>query len=188
MTARKPASGRFVLRLDPRLHARLRREAVAEGTSLNDYCARKLGEPPWTIPLPLREGVDRARALFGDDVAGVAAFGSWSRGEMSDGSDIDLLIVLERTVPLGRSLYRRWDEQPVAWNGRTVEPQFVSLPDEDEKLEGLWAEVALDGIIVFERGLKLSLRLVRLRREIATGRLIRRIVHGQPYWVRNEVA
>ena len=89
---------------------------------------------------------------------------------------------------LGRALYRRWDEQPVAWNGRTVEPQFVSLPAEDENLEGLWAEVALDGIIVFERGLKLSLRLVRLRREIAAGRLIRRIVHGQPYWVRNEVA
>lgn len=51
---------------------------------------------------------------------------------------------------------------------------------------GLWAEVAMDGVVLFERGLKLSMALVRIRREIISGRLVRRLVHGQPCW--SEVA
>ena len=47
---------------------------------------------------------------------------------------------------------------------------------------GLWAEVALDGTVLFDRGWMLSARLARVRRAIADGRLVRRVVHGQPYW------
>jgi hypothetical protein len=46
----------------------------------------------------------------------------------------------------------------------------------------MWAEVAIDGIVLFERGLRLTEHLVRVRRDIAAGRLVRRMVHGQPYW------
>jgi len=42
--------------------------------------------------------------------------------------------------------------------------------------------VAVDGIVLFERELRISSALVRTRRDIAAGRLVRRIVHGQPYW------
>jgi len=47
---------------------------------------------------------------------------------------------------------------------------------------GIWAEVALDGLVLFEQGLRLSTRLVQVRREIAAGRIVRRVAHGQPYW------
>jgi hypothetical protein len=43
--------------------------------------------------------------------------------------------------------------------------------------------VAVDGIVLFDRGFTLSRRLSSLRRDIVAGRIVRREVHGQPYWV-----
>lgn len=36
---------------------------------------------------------------------------------------------------------------------------------------------------LYDRGFTLARRLARLRRDIAEGRIVRREVHGQPYWV-----
>jgi len=178
------ASGRFVLRISPGLHAALRRAAAAAGLSLNDYCARKLAAPLGdpTALAGATETVQRAAKLVGERLIGVAAFGSWARGEAGDRSDLDALVVVDRRVPLTRELYRTWDEGPITWGGRPVEPHFVHLPEPEETASGLWAEVALDGVVLFERGLRLSTRLARVRRDIAAGRLVRRVVHGQPYW------
>jgi len=181
---RATASGRFVLRISPGLHAALRRAATEAGLSLNDYCARKLAAPLGNLAA-LRGGpetVERAARLFGDRLVGVAAFGSWARGEPAKGSDVDVLIVLDGRVALARELYRTWDEAPVSWGGRAVEPHFVHLPEPAEGVAGIWAEVALDGLVLFEQGLRLSTRLVQVRREIAAGRIVRRFAHGQPYW------
>lgn len=177
-------SGRFVLRISPGLHAALRAAAAEVKMSLNDYCARKLAAPVGDLASfgGAMAAVERAAELFAGDLIGVVAFGSWAREELADGSDIDLLVVLENETPLTRELYRRWDEEPIEWGGRTVEPHFVHLPAADEPPGGIWAEVALDGIVLFERGLKLSAHLARVRRQIASGRLVRRLVHGQPYW------
>jgi predicted nucleotidyltransferase len=178
------ASGRFVLRIGSGLHATLRAAAAAAGLSLNDYCARKLAAPLGELAAlgGAAETVRRAADLLGPTLVGVAAFGSWTRGELAARSDLDALVVAEPRVPLRRALYRRWDEAPVAWGGRPVEPHFVHLPRPEETVAGLWAEVALDGVVLFDRGLELSTRLVRVRRDIAAGRLVRRVVHGQPYW------
>jgi predicted nucleotidyltransferase len=178
------ASGRFVLRIGPGLHAALRGAAAAAGLSLNDYCARKLAAPAGdaTGLAGATETVQRAAGLFGDRLLAVVAFGSWVRGEASDRSDLDALVVLDEGVPLTRALYRAWDRAPVSWGGRAVEPHFVHLPGPEERVAGLWAEVALDGVVLFEQALRLSTRLAGIRREIAAGRLVRRVVHGQPYW------
>jgi hypothetical protein len=183
-------SGRFVLRIDPGLHALLRRSAREAGLSLNDYCARKLREQavPAATPEELAVAVRRAAELFGEDLVGVAAFGSWTRGELRSGSDVDLLVVLEPRVRLDRRLYRRWDEQPMEWGGRVVESHFAHLPAPDATVGGIWAEVSIDGIVLFERDFRLSAQLIRVRHEIVSGRLVRRVAHGQPYWVRVEVA
>lgn len=189
--ARRPASasGRFLLRIEPGLHAVLRTAAREAGVSLNDYCARKLAAPMGNLTALTwaTASVERAAALFGEAVVGVVAYGSWARGEAADGSDIDVLVILERGVPLRRALYQTWDEAPVQSGARPVEPHFVHLPGAGATAAGLWAEVALDGLVLFERGLRVSALLALVRREIVAGRIVRRFVHGQPCWI-TEVA
>lgn len=176
-------SGRFVLRIEPGLHAALRESARESGTSLNDYCARKLASPGSNVAGPAAEAVERAAALMGDALLGIVAFGSWAREEMADASDVDLLIIVEPRVAIVRELYRRWDTSPLFWGGRPVEVHFVHFPEAGSSVSGLWAEAALDGVVLFERGLVVSRRLGELRRRIVAGDLSRRRAHGQPYWV-----
>jgi hypothetical protein len=180
------ASGRFLLRVDPALHALLRAAARDLGLSLNDYCARKLTAPVDTAALA-GDGlavVRRAVDLHGPRLAGVVVFGSWARGEAADGSDVDLLVVLDRDVPLTRSLYAPWDAAPATWEGRPVEVHLASLPEPGQAPSSIWAEVAIDGLVVFERGRRVSAALASVRRDIAAGRVVRRLSQGQPYWVR----
>lgn len=183
---RAAASGRFVLRIDPGLHAALRAAAREAGVSLNDYCAGKLVLPvgPSAATAPAGAAVARAAGLFGERLLGVVAYGSWARGEAGVESDVDLLVVLDEGVALTRALYREWDAAPLEWAGRPVEAHFVHLPPPAETVAGLWAEVALDGIVLFERGLRVSTRLAAIRRDVASGRIVRREAHGQPYWTR----
>lgn len=177
------SSGRFLLRIEPALHAELRAAARETGLSLNEYCARRLAMPEAGFMDEGGASVRRALQLFGRDLIAVAAFGSWARGRAADTSDVDLLVVVEERVALGRQAYRSWDESPVTWSGRPVEPHLVHLPAAGQRVSGLWAEVALDGVILFEREYRLSRRLVPIRAAIAEGRLVRRRVHGQTYWV-----
>lgn len=175
-------SGRFVLRLPPALHGALQAAARAAGLSLNEHCVRRLSTGPAVqADASASAVVGRASAIAGSALAGVVLYGSWARGQATDASDVDVLVAVDRDLRLTRDLYRRWDVEPVQWHGRTVDPHFVHLPG-DRVSGSVWGEVALDGVVLFERDLRLSATLARIRREIATGRLVRRVVHGQPYW------
>lgn len=181
---RATVSGRFVLRLTPGLHGALRHAAREAGVSLNDYCARKLALPTGNM-VALAGAVavvEHAAGLFGEDLIAVIAFGSWSRGEAVTSSDVDVLVVVEAGAPITRALYRHWDTRPLTWDAHTVEPHFVHLRSADQGTTGLWAEVAIDGIVLFERGIAVSRRLAEIRRDVLAGRLVRRTAHGQPYW------
>jgi hypothetical protein len=178
------ASGRFVLRIEPELHAALRRRADAAGLSLNAFCARKLAAPDPTLDGPLAEAVERCLALFDEALVGIVVYGSWPRGELATTSDVDILVVVDRSVPILRAIYREWDAlPPIYWGSHSVEPHFVHLPDSDDETAGTWAEAAIDGLVIYDRGLAVSQRLAAFRRRIADGELERRWVHGQPYWV-----
>lgn len=176
-------SGRFVLRIDPRLHATLRAAAEETGLSLNEYCARKLATPGAEVAGPAADAVHRSVAVAGDALLGVVAFGSWARNRLTAASDVDLLVVVSDDLRITRGLYRGWDETPLTWEGHRVEPHFVHLPGGEERVSGLWAEAALDGIVLFERDLAVSRRLVDVRHRIAEGSVARRESHGHPYWV-----
>jgi predicted nucleotidyltransferase len=181
---RETASGRFVLRIDPALHARLREDAGEAGVSLNDYCSRKLAAPASAVTGPAVDVIVRADELFRRDLVGVVAFGSWARDELSATSDVDLLVVLRPSVPITRELYRKWDvDPPLRWESRPIEVHLVHLPEEEARVTGLWAEAALDGVVLFDREFAVSHRLVQIRRRIQANELVRRVVHGQPYWV-----
>ena len=178
-------SGRFVLRIDPGLHGHLREAAHAAGASLNEYCARKLAAPGTWLDEEASSIVERAASILGEALVGVVAFGSWVRGEHDSTSDFDVLLVAAEGLPISRDLYRRWDETPgLSWQGLEVEPHFVHLLPKGEVPSGLWAEVATDGVILFERGFEVSRRLAEVRRRIADGDIVRRFAQGQPYWVR----
>lgn len=178
-------SGRFLLRVEPGLHAALRGAAAAAEVSLNEYCSRKLTAP--VGDLVAFEGaaaaVRRAAAVAGGALVGVIAFGSWARSELHDRSDIDLLVVLDDTLDLSRELYTRWDDAPIFADGKRVEPHFVSLPKSPPPAVGLWAEAAVDGVVLFARDLALAALLAGVRRQLVEGRVRRKSVHGQPYWV-----
>jgi hypothetical protein len=183
---RSADSGRILLRLPPEVHAALRAAARGAGVSLNEHCARRLAAAGSALSGTRGAAaiVGRGAALFGPHLLGVLVFGSWARGEAAGASDVDVLVVVDRAVELTRDLYRRWDTEPATWEGRPVDVHFAHLPEPGDTTAGVWAEVALDGIVLFERDLVLSAALARVRRDIAAGRIVRRVVHGQPYWVR----
>lgn len=183
MRKRQPVSGRFVLRIQPELHEILRAAAAAEAVSLNEYCARKLAGPSASLASPAAEAVRQARRVAGGALIGVVAFGSWARGEMATSSDVDLLIVVDDARPIDRALYRAWDEVSVSWEDHPVEPHFVHLPAAESPVSSVWAEVAIGGIVLHERDFAVSRQLVKAREMIAAGRIVRRLIHGQPYWV-----
>jgi len=177
-------SGRFLLRIDPSLHAALRQAAAAHGISLNTLCTRRLARPMGArLGFPAAsETIQRANDLIGTRLIGMAVFGSWARGEPTDTSDVDVLVVVDENVTITRALYRRWDEEPVRWEGRPVDPHFARLPTGRRPPSALWAEVAIDGMVLTERELRLSAHLAAVRRVLAAGQLRRRTVHGQGYW------
>ena len=177
-------SGRFNLRIEPELHAALRAAAHSANTSLNDYCARRLASPGATLDPAPAAVVRRAARVLGDALLGVIAFGSWARGEETVSSDLDVLLVADQVVPISRALYRSWDAGPdLSWKGHEVTPHFVHLPLSAAAVSGLWAEVATDGLIVFERQLTMSRHLANVRRRILRGELSPRFADGQRYWV-----
>lgn len=178
-------SGRFVIRIDPALHASLREGARAAGTSLNHYCARKLAAPGGPMDPAAVALMKRAGTVLGSSLLGVVAFGSWVRGDDTAASDLDVLVIADDRVAIARDLYRRWDAGPgLEWNDRRVEPHFVQLPRGNAPISGLWAEVAMDGVVLFQREYAVSRRLAGLRRRILEGEVSLHRVRGQPYWVR----
>lgn len=179
----KPPSGRFVIRIEPELHATLRRGAKDAGVSLNEYCTRKLAAPEHHGAGPFEEAIRRASGTFGKQLVGVIAYGSWARNELTDRSDVDLLLVLTPDCSITRELYRAWDETLMHWGSHRVETHFVHLLQEDDRVTGVWAEIAAEGIVMFERGFEISRLLTRIRRGILARHLIRRRSQGQPYWV-----
>lgn len=174
----------FILRVPRALHRRLQKAARQAGLSLNEYCVRRLGAGGTGLALHPDAGALVARALdvAGEALVGVVLHGSWIRGTAGPSSDVDALIVIDRRCALTRSLYSAWDAQPVRWGGRPVDPHFVYLPEAPTTAD-VWAEAAVEGVVLFEIDGQISATLAAVRREIANGGLMRRVVHGQPYWV-----
>lgn len=176
-------SGRFVLRLPSSLHAKLRDEANAAGDSLNELCVRKLGRVASDLPDAILEVVARAKDAFGGRLIGLLLYGSWVRGDAASDSDIDVMVVLDRLVPLNMLLYQRWNQHECDTGAHELDIHFAHLPVPGELPTGLWAEISLDGRVIHDRDLIVTRTLSAIRRRIAAGDLVRRSSHGQPYWV-----
>lgn len=184
-------SGRFVLRIPPDLHARVRKKARNDGVSLNEYCRTAIeyytdGQSGRRISSNAgSRWVDEARRVVGDDLDSVVLFGSRARSDDRASSDIDLLVVVRDSLELSRELYHRWDRIVL---DRLVNPHFVHLPKDISTAGSLWFEIALDGIVLHDENQKTNAFLRALRLAIANGRLQRRHAHGHPYWVKQREA
>jgi predicted nucleotidyltransferase len=189
MAARRITRGdapamRFLLRLPATLHASLTAGAARRELSLNEYIGRRLAglEAHPAVEAVAAVVLARARDVVRGALVGALLHGSWSRGEARADSDIDALIVVDRSLPLSRGLYRAWDEQPVAVEGRAVDVHFVHLPTTRARAGGVWCEAAIEGRLIADRAGRIEDTLIELRRAIADGRLVRKRAHGQPYW------
>src|SRR5205823_2129343 len=134
----------------PRLHAALQEAARVAGLSLNECCVRRLASPGSGLTLEAGAGtlVSRAADIAGPALIGVILYGSWMRGDATAASDVDALIVVDSSLALSRELYRAWDAAPVTGGTAAVDPHFAHVPGDDPS--GLWGEVALDGVVLFE--------------------------------------
>ena len=137
---------------------------------------------PLDLPDAISELVARANEAFGQDLRGVILYKSWARGDATPSSDIDVMIVLDPRVPLNMQLYEGWEEREWRVDTHVLDVHFAHIPDGEKLPSGLWAEIALDGKVVYESELVVTRTLVTMRRRIAAGELGRRSSHGQPYW------
>jgi predicted nucleotidyltransferase len=180
-------SGKFVIRIPPEIHARLRQLSQRRGISLNEICNVSLESYVVNAESGLGDGprsehVETAIKVVGDELLGVVLFGSRARGEELETSDVDLLIVVSPSVALNRELYRRWDLVGV---DDAVNPHFVHLPVKPQSAGSIWYEIALDGIVFYEHDHLVTRFLQDVRRAIADGSIKRRYSHGHPYWIKN---
>lgn len=176
-------SGRFLLRIDRSLHAKLRQTAQEAGLSLNELCARRLAAPVTDAVGPGAAIASRLAGQFGEALCAVIAYGSWAREEIASDSDVDVLVVVDHDVRITRELYRKWDEQSLSWWSRKVDVHFAHPPSKAEQAGGMWLDVAVDGVVLFDRDLSLSRTLAGIRSLIISGGISRHHAHGQSYWV-----
>ncbi len=187
-------SGRFVVRVSPRLHGALREHAARRGVSLNELCRGALaaavdaeaGGATTEPAFPEHGMLTRITDSYRPDIVGVILFGSRVQGTAGPDSDWDILLVMAPGTTLSRDLYRTWDERiDRGMRDPVVSPHFIHLPPAHGG-GSLWLEAALHGIVLWQRDAGLTRRLAGARERIAAGQVRRRIAYGTPYWVHGE--
>ena len=118
---------------------------------------------------------------YQERLLGLVLFGSFARDENFTDSDIDLLVVLA-DEEIKRHCYREWDQSIAAKLDSRVNPAIVSLPGGITAVHSLWLEVALDGIVIYDRDFKISRFLAQLRNSIQRGIFKRGVSHGAGFW------
>lgn len=136
--------------------------------------------PTVSLPFGLNHVAASSQPLA-SAIVGMILYGSWARGEATEASDIDVLMVMEPTVPIRRALYTAVD----AIQG--IDPRIslflAHLPAEDVQPGDLWLDISLDGVILADTHGRIANTMDRIRQWIASGKVIRHDIHGQGYWV-----
>jgi hypothetical protein len=168
------------------------------GKSLNQLCVDRLaagGESPASPGAPTAHAGLFPSAFLGEvvrrwhaEIVGLILFGSSARGDATENSDTDLLLVMRPGMKIERGLYRLWDEfcreDLGAQDAGKISPHFVTFPGSVLAAGGLWYEAALDGLVLWEIGSQVSRFLSSVREAMGQGRIRRRMLHGSPYWIK----
>jgi predicted nucleotidyltransferase len=119
---------------------------------------------------------------LGDRLTGVVLFGSRARGDAEESSDWDLLVVA-RDLPVKPLQRHMWLKHllPVSWRGQVA--ILAKTPDEfTSRLPGLYLDIALDGLVLYDRDGFMTTRLARLRQAIAARGLYRESAQREMTW------
>ncbi|OAG28553.1 nucleotidyltransferase family protein [Thermodesulfatator autotrophicus] len=131
----------------------------------------------------LQDLIEHLRRHLGERLDAVVLFGSRARGEATEESDWDLLIVVEGLPrsPLDRQ--RLWlSVAPREW--RACAAPLLRTPEEwYRRVTPLSLDIALDGVILYDAQGRMKHFLKKLRRQIRHIGLVRRRIHGQPVWL-----
>lgn len=183
-------SGKFVLRIPPDLHKKLTYLAKKNGVSLNILCMRLIKSglqkrEDFIQAFPsLEPTMECLRSHFKEEIEGLLLFGSQITGKATEGSDVDLAIVLSQNISLNRSLYRWWDE--TFPDEKIINPHFIHLPSSPLEASSLWLEIASASHLLWERGNKIHLFLKRVQSSIQQNESRRYWSHGTPYWIKSD--
>ena len=130
----------------------------------------------------LGQAITTLQRGLGDRLVSVVLFGSRARGEASDESDWDLL-VLARDLPVRLFQRHRLLKQmlPAAERGRIS--LLAKTPQEFEaSLPALYLDIGLDGIVLYDPELYIAGRLVALRKLIGEKGLRRERAGSDLVW------
>jgi len=107
----------------------------------------KIARPCGTIVEQLRRAVAEA---YGERLRGIVLYGSWARGEATEESDIDVLVVLKGPLAYDDELRRlsRIATMLTIEHGVYVSAQPISAPDFEERSEPFLVNVRREGVRV----------------------------------------
>lgn len=186
----KTFSGRFVLRIPLELHKKLSSLSSNRRISLNQLCLLLLNKgltasesQNWPEYEPV---LKKLKDKFGENLTGVVLFGSQATGTATADSDTDLLIILDDSIEINRSLYSFWDDE-IVWKDGELNPHFVHYQKNLMDAGGLWFEIAQTGKIIYQKDSLVEQLFLKIRNFIADGGVRRYISNGHPYWVRRRI-
>lgn len=172
---------RILLRLPTSLHRSVKGRAAQTGVSVNAVLVQaiedglSMGPEHQWVPVIL----ETAKAQLGEKFLGLLLYGSKARGDAYKQSDTDLLLVVEPSVHIERSLYREWDKRLP----ENLSLNIAHLPKRASEAGSLWLECALDAKILHDPSGRLRTRLSEIRDLILSGSFVRKTTHGQGYWL-----
>jgi hypothetical protein len=172
---------RILLRLTKPLHTAVKARALQEGISVNSLLEQIISEG---ISHPLANNItktiiQRAQDEYHKKVIGLLLFGSQARGDSHDRSDTDFLLVISRELTIERNMYRVWDQ----FLPEGISLHIGHLPHNPSNASSLWLECALDAKILFDPTGAIKNTISAIRDFITSGAVVRRVTHGQGYWV-----
>lgn len=135
----------------------------------------------------VQQAVDALGAALGPDLVALAVFGSEVRGEASESSDVDLLLIA-RDLPQNPFERRRQVQEPLLEDSIPSVSVLARTVDEfTADVTPLHLDLAADAVIVYDPEGFLASKLERVRQLIRQAGLVRqRTAHGWVWWWRQQ--
>jgi predicted nucleotidyltransferase len=186
MKARKEKN-RFLLRLDPEVYRGLTRLSKTQNVSMNALCSRFIEDGLRAGDLNQKWMKEIVSAYQDDELLALILFGSQARGEATATSDLDLLLVFSAATKITRSLYRKFESVLESHPDQSrTSIHCARIPEDVKSVSGFWFEIALDGKVLWKKNDEIDIYLSKVKSAICSGKYVRKMSSGQPYWMQNE--